>query len=675
MPVRASAKTTLDVELGVDGFVAPGKPIPVRVTIKADRLIKGTVVAKANDSASQSDTIVPIEVAGGATKDVLLVIVGSMQNLGESPAVRVIVTDGSGELASAEVSATTRPDQEIVGAFPQLLARGKPPDTAKLAVDAGTAHFAAFHTEDLSVPGAIETFDMLAATAADLTVLGSGERREMLGWIARGGRLLVQAEPADLGAFFPAEWRPTAGGRVGAGRGEVGLISSGAWWDRLEPTPTRSMIEDAQVGVQMGGFPLANAIAADAGFQAARVGWLVGFLAIYVLVTGPIAYLVLKRMRRPGLLWGVVPALAALFTVGAAVVGGSQQHTNRAGYAMLVESTPAGSWSFGSIGALAKGGSLRSTLPEGWRPAITGNPFMGNGGTQSNVRSTLTKAGTEVSIATGVGQFELLSGYGPTARPRSYQVVATSADDDTVSGTVKNTSGIALTNVAVFSGYSAASIGTLPAGEEKSFTITRVSTPRNFQNGPMDDPRANIWPEVNGWQGPPQLGGPVNGALWTSYLGDTGSNIFRLGRVVVAGWTREEAAPFPVSGSASGRTAFVQDDVVTPSGILTAGSIRSDVVRAPGNFGGGPNADVVAAFTLASTATPRTSALRLRLRSPGGSTSVDTWNGSAWVTGTYDADGTTLPSSAIQSDRVYVRVHLNQLNGPFQGLVLGEVTP
>lgn len=675
MPTSASAKTTLDVVLGVDGFVAPGKPIPVRVTIKADRLIKGTVVARANDFASQSDTAVSIEVAGGATKEVLLVVSGSMQNPGQSPAVRVVITDASGELASAEVSATTRSDQEIVGAFPQLLARGKAPETTKLIIDAGTAHLSAFAIDDLTVPGAVETFDILAATSADLGALSANPKRELFGWIARGGRLLVQAEPGEIEAVLPAEWQPPAGGRVAAGRGEVGLISAGAWWDRLEPTPTRSMIEDAQVGPQMGGFPLANAIAADAGFQSARVGWLVGFLALYVLIAGPVAYLVLKRMRRPGLLWTVVPALAALFTVGAAVVGRSQQHTNRAGYATLVESSPAGSWSFGSIGALARGGSLRSTLPEGWRPAITGSPFMGNGGPQSSVRSTLTKTGTELSVATGVGQFELLSGYGPTARPPSYHIVATSPDDDTVTGTVKNTSGSALTNVAVFSGYSAASIGPLGVGEEKTFTISRVSTPHNFQNGPMDDPRATIWPDINGWQGPPQLGGPVNGALWTSFLGDTGSNVFRLGRVVVAGWSRDEAAPFPVAGEASGRTAFVQDDAVTASGSLTAGSIRSDILRAPGIFGGGPNSTVIASFTLPPTVKLRLSSPRLRLRSPGGSVSAETWNGSAWVTGTFDADGTVLAPSALQADRVYVRVNLGQLGGPFQGLVLAEVTP
>jgi hypothetical protein len=675
MPTKASAKTTVDVVVGVDGFVAAGKPMAVRVTIKADRLIKGAVVATANDFGNIRESVVPVEVAGGATKEILLVVSSSMQNPGQAPNVRVVVSDSSGELASAEASGTIRPDQELVGVFPQMLARGKPPETAKLTVDAGTARLSPFDPAGLAVPGAVETYDMLAATTADLAGLDPTARRELLGWIGRGGRLLVQPDAAGDLPGLPAEWQPGTSRRIGAGRGEVSLLGpQGSWWDRLEPTPTRSMTEDAGVGMQMGGFPLANAVAVDAGFRAARVGWLVAFLAIYVLIAGPIAYLVLKRMKRPGLLWTVVPAVAAVFTIGATVIGRSQQHTNRAGYATLVESLPGSSWSTGSVGALAKGGSLRTTLPQGWRPATSGSPFWGGGGTTAGVRATLTKTGTEVSIATGVGQFELLTGFGPTDRAAAYVVTATSADDDSVTGTVRNTSGVALTSVAAFSGYSATSVGTLAVGEEKPFTITGVARPRGFQNGPMDDPRANIWPNINGWNGQPQLDGPVNGALWTSYLSETGANAFRLGRVVVAGWSRDEPAALRVSDVSSGRSAFVQDAPVAAVGRWTAGAIRSDVLRAPGMFGGGPNAEFVAAFTLPGD---ENVTRRLRLTSPLGSTTAQVWDGSTWINVTVDSNnnGFELQRSDIQNGRVYVRVNLAQLNGPFQGLVLSEVAP
>jgi hypothetical protein len=671
VPTSASAKTTIDAVVGVDGFYSPGKAVAVRVTIKADRLIKGTVEVKANDFGSQSSTVVPIEVAGGATKEVLVVVPSAVQNPGQSAEVTVIVSDGATELASTDVSASTRPDQELVGVFPTLLTQGKPPETTKLTVDVGTARMSPFVVSDLAAPGAIEAFDVLAATSADLAALDPPSTRELLGWVGRGGRLLVRSDGTAIPAV-PNDWQPGTSGRVGAGRGEIELLANATWWERLEPTPTRSFLEDQGTGgMMMNGFPLANALAVDAGFTSARVNWLVGFLAAYVLVVGPASYLLLKRMRRPGLLWAVVPAFAALFTVGAAVVGKSQQAGTNAGYATLVETSPGGAWSVSSLGSLAGGGAVRTVLPEGWRATTGGTPFFGGGGQPAGFISSTTKGGVELKKATGVGQFETLTATGLVQRQSSFDVVATATDDATVSGSVRNTSSVALTEIALFSGYGATKIDRLAAGEQKDFTITGVGKAPDFQNGPFGDARMNIWPDITGWQGNPKFDGPVNGPLWSNFLFDNGTNTFRLGRILVAGWTRDEPTVLKSDSRTVGRSVLVQDSPVKNGGqALAAGAIRSDVVRAPGMFGG-PNQQVITAYTLPDpTATPK-----LRLKSVAGSQTVDVWTESEWTAVTFDGDGVPLVPRAVKNGRVYLRYTPMNFGGQFLGLVLSEGTP
>ena len=64
----------LSLEAGWAGAFDPTAPIPVRVTITADRLIRGTLVVEADGFVPNS---LPIEVAGGSRKRILMVLPGS----------------------------------------------------------------------------------------------------------------------------------------------------------------------------------------------------------------------------------------------------------------------------------------------------------------------------------------------------------------------------------------------------------------------------------------------------------------------------------------------------------------------------------------------------------------------------------------------------------------------
>ena len=82
---------------------------------------------------------------------------------------------------------------------------------------------------------------------------------------------------------------------------------------RVETPRGRTLIDTSALPAML--FPAP----ADAPFPPL---WLVGgLLATYLVLVLPVNYLVLRRLGRPGLMWGTVPALAVVFTVVTYLVG------------------------------------------------------------------------------------------------------------------------------------------------------------------------------------------------------------------------------------------------------------------------------------------------------------------------------------------------------------------
>ena len=366
----ASAKTDLAIDAGYRGFFYPGRPTPVRVTVKADHLLRATVEMRLRNGGP-GDVVVtrPVEVAGGSAKQVELV--ASQTMFGNTNAdIEVTVRDGNESVAHATASVSWTADQELVGVLPQAWAQAQPPDTTRLRVDAGTARFAPVLPADLAEPGALGPLDVLVAADGELGGLAPSDRRTVLGWVHDGGRLIVTAPKGAAVAGLPDGWQPGPSGRSQAGMGEIVTVDaqSASWWDRLDPTPTRSSAEDGALNQKnFGGFPLSATIARDAGLHTARLGWLIGFLVAYVVLVGPIAFLVLKRLHRPLLLWLVVPALAVVFTGAGWGAGRSLRKDASSAHSTVVEQSPIGAKATTWLGSVANGGgTVDLALPVGW---------------------------------------------------------------------------------------------------------------------------------------------------------------------------------------------------------------------------------------------------------------------------------------------------------------------
>jgi hypothetical protein len=431
----------------------------------------------------------------------------------------------------------------------------------------------------------------------------------------------VDAADGTLLDGVPSAWRTDATRRASADAGEVQLTgATGApWWSLLEPTPTRSWFEDAQLG--KGGFigvPVASGVARDAGVRLARIGWLTGFLVVYLLLVGPGVYLALRRRRRSGYLWVVVPATAAVFTIGAWVAGRTLHHSSQAAHAtVLVQDATGGSATTWLGRTSNNGGRFALALPDGW--ALASLSELGDTSSASSAQLTEGAGGRSVSQSILAGGFSVVKTTGPMQPDGGLVVQASSTTDGQVKGTVRNAGKVALDQVAVFAGRSATTIGRIEAGAELPFEIVAGDADPTGQPAEM-----LAWPGATGF-GPPDASNDVVSAGAISEVAQAlGSNFRAFGLVQAIGWTRELHPPL-LGDVLPGRTAVVANAIVRPSGAPTDMSILRQVLRAPGMTGAAEQ-QVVLAFTLPDGA----SSGELTLHAPVALGTIEIWSGGAW---------------------------------------------
>ncbi|MBA2438678.1 MAG: hypothetical protein H0V52_10080, partial [Acidimicrobiia bacterium] len=287
-PSPAAAATVLEVDAGYAGSYRPGAPVPVRVRIVADRLLRGELEVQVSSNFGDAVTVaVPVEAPGGTVKEV--VVVAPTEAGSNRTEVRAVLRQDGSEVARGSAVVQSTADQELVGLLAGVLAGREPPGAAPLAIDAGTARFSALGPAELgAAPASLAALDVVGAAPDDLLSLDDGAREGVLAWVGAGGFLLVDTPTGEEIAGLPAEWQPAGRGRARAGLGEVrvtdGAMAAGNWAGLVEPTP----VVTGQDGHFFGGVTLDGALATDAGLRIPRLGWLVGFLGVYVLVAVPL---------------------------------------------------------------------------------------------------------------------------------------------------------------------------------------------------------------------------------------------------------------------------------------------------------------------------------------------------------------------------------------------------
>ncbi len=646
----AAAEADLEVEAGyVDGQIVPGRPVPVHVQVRSDQLVNGTLTVTPYTLGEPGEAVTtPVEVAGGSVKDYLVAVPTRWNgDLGPSE-MRVTLRAGDDTVdATAPLSWTG--DVEVVGLVPGLTSQA--PDPTPLAMGLGRAVFAQLDAQTLSTAGALGPLGSVVTGPDGLSALPADAQRNVLEWVEDGGQLLVDAPPGSPVAGLPPDWQP-AGARAAAGDGWVrltdGAAARGQWAEIIEPS--------RQFGSQEMGsgdmccfLGVPDSVARDAGLRIPDVGWLLGFLVAYVVIVGPVTFVVLRRMRRTGLAWVAVPLVAVLFTGVAFTAGSSLRSDSRAAHGSLVQASPLGDRAVSYLGLVSRdGGDPTVLFPDGWRAggldpaAVSGMMFDDMGGMDGmgEVSEPVPIEGDDgrpgVRLPLSSGDFGMVTGRGRIDGDSPLAVTAAASADGTVSGMVTSSADFDLEEVIVVVAGRVVDVGDLRAGDQAEWTID-VGSP---------DPNTDPWMAVEQpWSsaigdrgGDPDPDSVINYAVYAAELGrDVDS--YPPGVAVAAGWTTGWSPPIDVgTGLAGGRTGIVARSVVTaPAGAVPAAAVRREFVRGPGATRFDPPIQIadwgdalggVARFTLPEGTDPATP---LVLDASAGIAQAEVWDGQAWV--------------------------------------------
>lgn len=569
----AQAETQLAVEAGWGGRYRPGQPVPVWIEVTSDRLIQGTLTVTADDG---TETSMRVEIPGGSVKQFFLVVPTAPND--DELTIRASVRAGD-EQARGEADVEYDGLTELIGLLPAVTPADLPAPAA-LPFGAGTAAFVEVTADELAAPASLAALGTLVAGPDELAQLPAEARLGVLAWVDAGGRLLIDTPPGTAIGGLPDAWQPGDDGRTLAGMGEVrsvgGAAAAGRWAEIVEPTPSLDTPNPDEAMGRFGFFPVSDTIARDAGLRLTTPGWLLAFLIAYVVVAGPLTWLVLRRLKRPGLAWVVIPVVAVVFAATSFVVGRDLRSGTQTAHGSIISTGPAGARATTFIGAVSKnGGDGRVTLPPGWTAGTLDQSFFGL--EVEPVTVAVGGDGSSAVIPLDAGEFGVLRAHGPLAFDGGLEIEATATSDDTISGTVRNTSGATLEEVGVFAGPGGDHVGRLAAGEEATWEIDTSAQP--FPQG--EPAEVDVWPSAVGWDRPIEVNGIVNIALWTEAALVNGPNFLAPGSAVAAGWTRDAAVPARSGADElTGRTLVLgRGPVQSQAGTFNPYAVRHETLR------------------------------------------------------------------------------------------------
>jgi hypothetical protein len=673
--------TTIEVDAGYGGTYIVGRRLPVHVTVRTDRLVQGTL--EVTVPGQPGTWGIDVEVPGGGVSDFVVVVPTPNFAALRDVDVRLV---GAGEPVTGEGELDPLTDEQLVGLLPEAMPADLP-QPLTLTAEAGTARFVELDLDEIAVAGVLDPIGTVVGGAGELGRLSADARSSVLDWVDRGGRLVVDGAPGTPVAGLPDEWQPR-GDRTAAGLGEVravgGAVAAGRWADVVEPTPTATHADI----MSFGGVSVAqleavgDAVARDAGLSALELPWLLGFLAVYVVIVGPVAFLVLRR-RRAALGWLVVPVVAGLFTAGSFVVGSDLRSGTTAAHGTVLETGPAGARATTVLGLVSRNGrDGRGSFPPGWTAGAVDNSFFGGqlpGTTELAVRST--GAGVRATVPLAAGGFGVLRGAGPVEATEGLVVDARTEGDEVVV-TIRNELPFALDDVGAMLGRDAERVGRIGPGETAE---ARFEGRELDQRDAYMPPEAALWPAESGYGSAPRFDSIVNLALWNEAHLALGPNARTRGVVNVVGWTRSMDSPADVPGEddPEGRSAVVaRATVVSGDGSVSPGSVHRELVRGPGAIDL-PDDDVQARvagslwrFVLPDGAT----ASAFAIDAPAYIGRVDVWDGAAWRTLDDSLDDVagfngdiarvrevSLPAELVAGGQVWVRGWLLTDFGGFDG--------
>ncbi len=533
---RQQAALTLDVSAGYSGFYRRGQWTPVRLNVSnAGAGLDGYARVRLGELGGLEETTyrTPLSLPRGARKQVFLYI--SLENFVQHIQVE-IVNDSGHIVAQHDVSLRMAGAGDALYAVVTASAYGAV-DLAARDVGNGVARQVNWRVEDMpALSDALMGLDLIMFHDVDTGALRPEQARALTEWVLGGGHLIVAGGetwqrttarlvdllpvtlrgtvPLESAAPFGAYLRrteddlnvemtatdsiaaPTA--RVLLADGDLPLIVRGrygsGWVDFLAVDPNAEPLRSwpgkadlwytliASTGQQPSwtdGFSdwqtARDATLTTSSTVLPTFFQLCGFLLAYIVLVGPVNYLLLKRLDRREWAWVTIPVLITVFSVLAYEVGfnlrGNVPVVNRMsvirawpGQEQAQVLTLVGVQSprrlYYDIEA-AQGYALR-TLPEG---GIGVNvPVMITEGTRYVAQDILVDGGTVASL--------VASGYDTAPQLDAFAEWRLGTDQPPrITGTITNTTGVTLEDAVVVVKGEASKLGTLSPGQTAQFDI------------------------------------------------------------------------------------------------------------------------------------------------------------------------------------------------------------
>ncbi|HEY1014259.1 MAG TPA: hypothetical protein VGE07_16215, partial [Herpetosiphonaceae bacterium] len=199
-------------------------------------------------------------------------------------------------------------------------------------------------------------------------------------------------------------------------------------------------------------------------------------LAVYVVLAGPVNHFVLRRLDRMAWGWITIPALTAVFALLAYGFGARQRGTDIIinELAVIDEQGTDQTLVRGYVGVFSPvKDEYRLTAAEGTllRPLSFNNGFGAAPGVQAN-KAIYRNSPAEVE-ALNVNQWSMAMFAYQRPLGRSLQPeAALTMRENKITGTIRNTTGVPLRDVALLMGDYGQKLGSLAPGEEKQVNLT-----------------------------------------------------------------------------------------------------------------------------------------------------------------------------------------------------------
>jgi len=585
-PERAEAAgLTVEAHPLFDGWLDAGRWLPLVVDLEnaGDDL---DVELRVSSSGAAATFVVPVELPrGGAKRVPVMALPGSARRL----SLRVVA--GGALLAERRIGAVN----DTTGEALVVVLADEVVDLGRVEAVAQTARPIVVRAAAAEIPEHVlgwGSVDHVVLAGADLGRAGEAQRRALAQWVAFGGQLIVAGGPGaaaalddlpealraaevagarqsgDLGALAGAPGdggpvgsvpiavlRPAEGAvvetalpdgaplvvRRGYGEGEVWLLAFDPslpplnawgglpeWWETIGRPPagrmwTTPVPDPSRLGAGLGGLP---------EFELPSMSGLMLLIAVYIVLVGPVNYLVLRRRRRLDLAWVTIPALTLLAT-GATYGAGYVIHGRDLVVYQLsaVHVVPEADLAYvrAYVGLFSPGSRAYDVRVPGALARPVGEEIVAVQGAGGGVRGF----GVD-QWSIGAFAAEAVVDW-PAEEPGTIEVRGTAA-----AGEVRNPFGDTIVDAMLLAPGGLFTIGELAPSEARDVAtaLVRADTPAQPRFGvdaEVQTLRAGMVAAALGSAGgDPRFGGPFGPQAWLTM----GDRLLRGDRGILMGWTR-----------------------------------------------------------------------------------------------------------------------------------------